>query len=189
MASYQEIVTRLRGQGAVDPGAAAPGPQAAVAAIVRPAGDLFFIVRAEHPKDPWSGHVAFPGGRRDPGDPDLVTTAIRETSEEVGVPLDPSYLVGRLPDVQAFQRARRADLVVTPFVFAVPDDVVITPNAEVAASIWVSVAELARAERDSFDLTYEGRSYTMPCLYLGPARHRLWGMTLRMLDTLLDSLK
>src|SRR5262245_42493121 len=83
------------------------GPAAAVAAIFRdrPSGaELFFILRAERSGDPWSGHVAFPGGRRDPRDKTLLETAIRETREEVGIELALDHLIGRLPDVPAFSR-------------------------------------------------------------------------------------
>jgi 8-oxo-dGTP pyrophosphatase MutT (NUDIX family) len=189
MDTIAEIVAKLRAAGPVDRGEAADGPQAAVAAILKPNGELFFIVRAEHPSDPWSGHVAFPGGRRDPGDASLVATAIRETCEEVGVTLREEQLVARLPDVPAFVRSKRAQLVVTPFVFTVPEDTIITANAEVAKGLWVPLPTVRDAERASFDVTYESMTYAMPCVYLQPGNHRLWGMTLRMLDTLLDSLK
>ena len=49
--------------------------RAAVAALLRPGEggvEILFIHRAEDPRDPWSGHMAFPGGREDPGDADLM---------------------------------------------------------------------------------------------------------------------
>ena len=58
--------------------------RAAVALIFR-AGEsgmpeLLFIRRADYPADPWSGQVAFPGGREESGDVNLANTAIRETN-------------------------------------------------------------------------------------------------------------
>ena len=58
-----------------------PVMRAAVAMVVAPDGDdlaALLIERAKHPLDPWSGHMAFPGGRHDATDPSLERTAIRE---------------------------------------------------------------------------------------------------------------
>ncbi|NNL85157.1 MAG: NUDIX domain-containing protein, partial [Myxococcales bacterium] len=49
--------------------------------------EVLFIERARHPDDPWSGHMALPGGRLDPVDASLRAAAERETREEVGVEL------------------------------------------------------------------------------------------------------
>ncbi|HXO29869.1 MAG TPA: hypothetical protein VOA80_21150, partial [Thermoanaerobaculia bacterium] len=45
--------------------------EAAVALVLAGAAELALCVirRAEHPRDPWSGHLALPGGRADPADP------------------------------------------------------------------------------------------------------------------------
>jgi 8-oxo-dGTP pyrophosphatase MutT (NUDIX family) len=190
MARLTTLVAKLAALGS-DHGTALDGPRAAVAAILRePPGadgaELFFIRRAEHPRDPWSGHVAFPGGRRDPDDVSLLATAIRETREEVGIELAPEHLVARLPDVPAFSRSRKGNLVVTPFVFAIEGDVAVVPNIEVATTLWVPVAALARGEgRTTFELDHAGERYELPCVHLEPGNHRLWGMTLRMLEAML----
>jgi 8-oxo-dGTP pyrophosphatase MutT (NUDIX family) len=168
------------------------GPSAAVAAIFRDHGDgaeLFFIRRAEHPKDPWSGHIAFPGGRRDPGDETLLATAIRETREEVGIDLTADQLVGRLPDVPAFTRTKRGMLVVAPFVFAVRGGVEVAPNYEVAETLWIPFRSLAAGEgKGTFTWSWEGKSMDLPCIRIGPDKHVLWGMTYRMLETMLEAL-
>ncbi|MDB4934979.1 MAG: MutT/nudix family protein [Labilithrix sp.] len=169
-------------------------PRAAVAAILRegPAGDgaeVFFIVRAQSPKDPWSGHIAFPGGRREPDDETLLATAIRETREEVGIDLGGDQLVARLPDVPAFIRSKRGRLVVTPFVFAMRTDVTPTLNYEVAGTLWVPLAKLARGEgKGTYAFTWEEKPYELPCFRLEPDQHVLWGMTHRMVETMLETL-
>lgn len=182
--------------GSGDHGVVDAGPSAAVAAILRElpgadGADLFFIRRAEQVGDPWSGHIAFPGGRRDAEDESLLATAIRETREEVGIELAVEHFLARLPDVPAFVRSKSGKhLVVTPFVFALPADVAVVPNNEVASTLWVPLASLARGEgKSSFTLDYEGTTYDLPCIHLEPGQHRLWGMTYRMLETLLDAVR
>ena len=60
---------------------------------------LLFIRRAINPNDPWSGNVAFPGGKQDPDDgDDDERTAMRETQEEVGLDLHSWRRLGRLTE-------------------------------------------------------------------------------------------
>ena len=171
-------------------------PRAAVAAILRePEGadsaELFFIRRAEQPNDPWSGHVAFPGGKREPDDASLLHTAIRETREEVGIELEVSDCVARLPDVQAFTRSKRGRLVVSVFVFVVKREVEVVPqSSEVATTLWMPLATLAAGVgKETFELDYDGKKFNLPYVYLQPGEHRLWGMTYGMLISLLDAIK
>jgi 8-oxo-dGTP pyrophosphatase MutT (NUDIX family) len=169
------------------------GPlRAAVAAILREGAEgaeLFFIRRAESPRDPWSGHIAFPGGRREPEDDSLLTTAIRETREEVGIELAHTELVARLPEIPAFKRSQRGGLLVTPFVFAKRDTVTPTPNAEVAGTLWVPLASLARGEgKGTYEFTWEDKPYELPCFRLDPGQHVLWGLTHGMLERILAAL-
>lgn len=169
------------------------GQHAAVAAILRDGGEngaeLFFIRRAEHPTDPWSGHIAFPGGRKDPGDETLLATAIRETKEEVGIDLTRAELLGRLPDLPAFTRSKRQSFVVATFVFAVRGVPAIVPNHEVAETFWLPIATLACGEgKGTYHFTYDGKDFELPCIRFGDKPHVLWGLTHRMLESMLEEL-
>src|SRR5687768_2605338 len=83
----RSLVTRPGSPGEHDP-EARPAAVALVLRAVEMKGlELLFIRRAEYADDPWSGQVAFPGGRHESGDESLERTAIRETWEETGIDL------------------------------------------------------------------------------------------------------
>lgn len=88
-------------------------PRAAVAIItVGDAGDILLVRRADNPQDPWAGHWALPGGRREPGET-LLETCIRECHEECSIQLEPDELRERLPVAYA-GRAMNRPLPVLP---------------------------------------------------------------------------
>jgi len=157
---------------------------AAVAMMLRvaPAGlEALFIHRAEHPKDPWSGHMAFPGGRKEADDPNPRVAAERETLEEVGVDLRRSadYL-GRLDDLQAMARGRHVGMVVTPFVYRLTEEVRLEPNEEVQDIVWVRLDPLLRGEHDAeIPWKYGPKGLMLPCYQVDG--YTIWGLTWRML--------
>lgn len=164
---------------------------AAVAAILRQAVgglEVLFIRRAERDGDPWSGHMAFPGGRRAPADKDLLATAVRETLEEIGVDLERcAELVGVLDDQDATGRSTARPLPTRPFVFELLSSPQMTPNHEVCEIFWAPVEPLLLGERrTSIDVQYKGESYTLPGWDV--EGRVVWGLTYRMLSTLLGKL-
>jgi 8-oxo-dGTP pyrophosphatase MutT (NUDIX family) len=160
---------------------------AAVAAIVRPSADglkLLFIHRAEDPRDPWSGHMAFPGGRVERRDVDPLAAAVRETREEVALDLEEGgTLLGRLSDVAAVGRGRPLSLVVEPYVFAVEERPELDLNYEVADAVWVPLDYLLdRSNRSTLPWRHGEVSVSLPCYRYD--RYVIWGLTFGMVDEL-----
>jgi 8-oxo-dGTP pyrophosphatase MutT (NUDIX family) len=168
----------------VDPGVARD-QTAAVAAVLREAptgSDLLFIRRAEHPDDPWSGDMGWPGGRVDPGDGGPLATAVRETREELSLDLErDAALLGALPIVRTHLRLGQGPLWVAPFVFELKAVPRLVPNDEVQEAVWVPLSYLLEpSNRGTFVWTGRGAPLEMPCYrYKG---RLIWGLTLRMLD-------
>lgn len=144
---------------------------------------VLFIRRAERTGDPWSGHMALPGGRRDPGDADLTATAIRETAEEVGLELPRTSLLGSLDDVVP-RTPVLPPIAVRPYVFALPQRPTLTLNPEVAAARWVHLDYLlSPATYHSVRIRVRGEDREFPAYQLEDAI--VWGMTERVVTSLL----
>ena len=160
-------------------------PQAAVALVLvaRSQGDfeLLLIRRAERDGDPWSGHMALPGGRRDPDDGDLFATVVRETEEEVAVRLGAADLLGELDDLRPLTAPRR--IVVRPFVFALRARPPIRASDEVAGHVWAPLRELANSAGTT-RVFHRGAERDMPCYSAGG--QIVWGMTQRILEPFVE---
>ncbi len=177
---------RLRARPGSDPGH--PAGCAAVALIIslNPEPSLLLIRRAERAGDPWSGHVAFPGGRWEPGDATLVETAAREAEEEVGIPrVELGDPIGTLGTVIPFGGVRTT-LPVLPTVFEIPSPAPTRPNREVAATVWAPIRQiLDPASRGSYRHVSEGGAWTrLPSVMVEGMT--VWGLTHRILWQFLE---
>jgi 8-oxo-dGTP pyrophosphatase MutT (NUDIX family) len=161
---------------------------ASVALVVRPAStdlELLLIRRAVAPGDPWSGHMALPGGRRAPEDPDAAATAVRETHEEVGIDLHRvGFLLGRLDPVAP--RGAPARVHVSPFVFAVPSGTRTEINYEVDAAVWAPIRRLTEpnAATEHLHPLASGEHLRFPAI--GYQEYVIWGLTHRILTQFLQ---
>lgn len=155
-------------------------PQAAVALVVVPDPDrVLLIQRAERAGDPWSGHLALPGGRREATDLDLLHTAIRETEEETGLVLPRERHRATLDDLAPVTLVL-PPILVRPHLFHLECAGALGCSDEVAHAAWVELAVLARPEtyRDTA-IEVQGAPRTVPGYHLPEGF--LWGMTERIL--------
>lgn len=146
--------------------------------------ELLFIHRAEHPLDPWSGHIGFPGGRAEEGDRDLRHTAIRETREEIGIDLERAgSLLGSLDETRAMSRMRALDLTITPYVFRLDQHQAHVLSAEVTSVHWVPLDDLlGPLYRGLMDYSHGGETLAFPCFRV--QGKTIWGLTYRMFSNL-----
>jgi 8-oxo-dGTP pyrophosphatase MutT (NUDIX family) len=157
---------------------------AAVAVVLAPAPDAVLLIRrAERVGDPWSGHMALPGGRQEPSDGDLIATAIRETAEEVGLMLSRDHLLGSLDDVAPLTPIL-PPIAIRPHVFLVRQRPPLTLNPEVAGARWVDLDRLLEpGTHHPVRLEVGGESRDVAAYELDDAI--VWGMTERVLNALL----
>ena len=166
--------------------------RAAVVALLRvtPEGtvEILLIERAVHEGDPWSGHVALPGGRHDPSDATLQDTATREVLEETAIDVvTHGTILGTLDELRP-RTPVLPPIIVTPFVAVVRGDVSIGPSDEVADAFWVpwSMVVDPSVSRES-TVRARGTEWTVPSYVIG--RHVVWGMTERILRNLSEIMR
>ena len=184
------LASRLASRVAVDATVRDDTRLAAVAAVLRVVegtAELLFIKRSEHEGDPWSGHMAFPGGRHEPHDASLEATACRETMEELALDLTCGRILGRLDDL-APRNPVLPPILIRPFVAVVPPDVIFSPSEEVAATFWVPLAVLRHEDtRAEHVMTINGARARFPGFRV--EQHIVWGLTERIVQQLLALLE
>jgi 8-oxo-dGTP pyrophosphatase MutT (NUDIX family) len=157
-------------------------PAAAVAIVHAHSAEesVLLIRRTERDDDPWSGHWSFPGGRRDPGDIDLVQTALRELAEECGIELSRDSLEASLPPTLAGRRVGHT-ITVAPFLFRAERELptVLDPR-EAAEALWIPLSVIRDPMRHC--LTPVPRmppEQSFPAIQLNGVP--LWGFTYRVI--------
>jgi 8-oxo-dGTP pyrophosphatase MutT (NUDIX family) len=147
--------------------------------------DLLLIERARRADDPWSGQMAFPGGRVDAADATARAAAERETLEEVGLSLSGSEFLGRLDDLSG-RPLPASDFAVSAFVFYVGDPGALALNHEVQDAFWFPLDSLSDRERHIDYPAGVESDQLYPGILVGePGRHVVWGLTYRFLDQFL----
>lgn len=159
---------------------------AAVSIILDENDDILLIKRSERENDPWSGHIGFPGGRVEQGDDrNPFLTAIRETSEEIGIELNETHFIEKLTPLTPERDFKGYQLELWPFLFfkRVGDSFELDFN-EVQKVIRLPKERLINdfSLRDCTFNVLDGRQLTLPSLTV--EGENIWGLTLIILTEL-----
>lgn len=153
--------------------------RAAVMIILCEDGELeaLYIRRAVNPMDPWSGQIAFPGGRTKMQDVDIIETAIREAWEEVGIEVKREDVIGILG---VFQPANEPKLKVYPVIAKLKFKPEVKLSNEVTDYMWIPIKRLCLSEVEIDGRRVEGYRY---------GSYIIWGLTARITKRLIEILK
>ncbi len=142
-----------------------------------------FIRRRSSEGDPWSGQVAFPGGRAQEGDTTLLDTARRELYEEVGLKLgEDVHLLGVMPHVNP---GNIPTMRVSPFIGILAREAEPRRGEEPLEVFWLPLREL-RYRVCSVHSKTRGVMQVRAFVYDNMV---IWGMTARILRELLNALE
>jgi 8-oxo-dGTP pyrophosphatase MutT (NUDIX family) len=147
--------------------------------------ELLLVKRATYEGDPWSGHIALPGGRSEPGDPSLADTAVRETREETAIDLHASgRILGALDEMHP-RNPLLPQVIISPFVAVVGGRPEPRLSPEIAEAFWVPLAALRDpGTRRDVELVVAGAARTVQSIQHGG--HTVWGVTHRILEHYLE---
>jgi 8-oxo-dGTP pyrophosphatase MutT (NUDIX family) len=143
---------------------------------------VLLMQRAERVGDPWSGHIALPGGGYDSRDADLLATSIREAREELALELDHARMLGNLAPLSPLSAGPHG-IEVTPFVFVVDHALDPRPGPEAVAAFWLPLPLAASGALDS-TYTFPNTDRQFPAWSY--EHHIIWGLTWRILRDLLE---
>ncbi len=144
-----------------------------------------FVRRAARDGDPWSGHVALPGGRADRADVDLLETAIRETREETSIRLERGQVLGRLDEIHP-RSDHLPSIAVTPFVAWSPHRPAVRENHELAGHLWVPLEALRSRRNRSKLVRHQPRNRVFETIEYDDAV--IWGLTFAVIENFIRRL-
>lgn len=140
---------------------------------------VLLIRRSERDGDPWSGQIAFPGGKMQPGDVTAMDTAVRETMEEVGIDLAKDAKFLGYADATP---THTGTMEVVPCVFLLSKRVDVSHNPEVASHRWVGLNKLlSPGSKGTYALQRGSESMLLPALKVDD--YVVWGLTHRIVST------
>jgi 8-oxo-dGTP pyrophosphatase MutT (NUDIX family) len=144
---------------------------------------MVFTVRTDHLSS-HAGQVSFPGGRTDPADGDALTTALRESEEEIG--LDRT-LVTPLGYLDCFETV--SGFCITPVVAQIAAEARFRPAPDEVAEVFEVPMAFFLEPGNLKRYVMEYRGHRREMVEFEHAGHRIWGATAAMLQNLLQRME
>ncbi len=151
-------------------------------ALYEDAGEIHVVLTKRPDTMPsHQGEIAFPGGKRDPGDVSLAAAALREAHEEVGLEPAAVDIVAELDTIATVASA----FTISPFVGVLPVPPQLKPDPwEVIDAFGVPISELLHPDAYREELWDLWGAYR-PMAFFELPGETVWGATARMLARLL----
>lgn len=147
-------------------------------------GDLHFLfIRRSDEVASHRGQVAFPGGRVEAHDADLLAAALREAHEEVGLHPQRVDVLGGFETM----RTLTSGIAVAPFVGLIPGPTGLKADPKEVAEIFTVPLAVLRSPRYRGDYEWsraDGTASKLPAILYGG--QVIWGLTLRITEHLLE---
>lgn len=102
-----------------------------VGIVPRSTGPTILLTRRTEHLSVHAGEVSFPGGRKEPGDHDMIAVALRESEEELGLERQHVEVLGTLPDYRTI-----TDYTVTPVLGLVDPACTLDPDPTEVAELF-----------------------------------------------------
>ena len=157
----------------------------AAVSIIRcrgPVESVLLLRRKKMAGDPWSGHFAFPGGKREPEDSSLFETCLRETHEETGIML-PEKAFEKKVEASYAGSCLSNSVLVQPFLFSLtemPD--ILVEQSEIQSYHWLEVQSFRDSSAHAEVEMLPSRVYPVFPL----EDYYVWGFTYRILCRILE---
>jgi 8-oxo-dGTP pyrophosphatase MutT (NUDIX family) len=153
--------------------------EAAVVILITPTIfdlELFMVKRSQSIGDPWSGDIAFPGGKRISEDKTLLETVIREVREETKINLNDNEVLGYLDHVHSWVKP---EMTIQPIVYVFSEKPKFELNFELTKAFWAPIEELVKTKQQLKIKGWYSPAYNYK-------NEIIWGLTYRMIENIFE---
>ena len=179
MVSLEKIKTILTTQFELFPNEDKKNKIASVLIVIYGSEPKVLMTKKSHILKIHAGEIAFPGGKYDPEDNDLLETALREAREEVNLSIRNEHIIGQLNPVTTLN----SKFTIYPFIAVVKRLPRLKDNLEVETILNIPLFPLLKTMSPDMDPAHQSIKEMYTFTYQD---HLIWGASARMLKQIND---